>query len=299
MIIPTRNRADSLRRAIESALAQTVSVEILVLDDGSTDDTQRMIARDFPVVRYERFEENRGPCFLRNHGGRLASTNHLVTLDDDCVLQSRRTVEQTLRLFDSPRIGAVTIPFIDVGRGNELRQGPRQGDPDGITYDFCAGMVALRRDAFEGVGGYRTSLFMHVEEPDLSIRLLSSGFVIRVGDADPIHHFESPIRDRTRLNRLGPRNHVLFCWYNVPMPYLMSHAVGTALLALRHSLRAGYFWTAAVGTLSGVVACLSEWRQRRPVKSSVYRLSRRLKHRQPVRLAEIMSDLPPLAKASP
>jgi hypothetical protein len=125
---------------------------------------------------------------------------------------------------------------------------------------------------------------------------LNAGFVVRVGDADPIYHFESPIRDKTRLNRLGPRNHVLYCWHNVPMPYLVSHALGTALMALRHSLGGGYFWSAAQGTLSGVVACLGEWHQRRPVKRSVYRLSRRLKRRQPVRLEEIVTELPPLVK---
>ena len=63
MVIPTRNRKDLLGRMIRSALAQTVPVEVIVMDDGSTDGTQEMVRREFPQVRYYELGKAKGPAF--------------------------------------------------------------------------------------------------------------------------------------------------------------------------------------------------------------------------------------------
>jgi glycosyltransferase involved in cell wall biosynthesis len=85
VVIPTYNRAYCVPRAIDSALHQTHSdVELIVVDDGSTDDTGQVIARrygDEPRVRYVR-QDNGGVCAARNHGFRLA-TGAVALLDSD------------------------------------------------------------------------------------------------------------------------------------------------------------------------------------------------------------------------
>jgi glycosyltransferase involved in cell wall biosynthesis len=88
VVIPTYDRAALVARAIESVRAQTVSdLEILVVDDGSRDDTARVVgeiaARDRRVVYLA--QENRGCAAARNHGIARATAPHVGLLDSDDV----------------------------------------------------------------------------------------------------------------------------------------------------------------------------------------------------------------------
>src|SRR5688572_29492127 len=85
VVLPTYNRAQLLRRAIESVLAQSEPAdEIIVVDDGSTDDTGA-VARSFgEAVTYLR-QDNRGVAAARNVGVSLLTTTFVAFLDDDDV----------------------------------------------------------------------------------------------------------------------------------------------------------------------------------------------------------------------
>jgi len=81
-IIPSYNRYTLLKRAIESILAQTQSVdEIIVVDDGSTDQTQQ-IQTDFPNISYF-YQKNRGVSSARNLGIHHAKNEWIAFLDSD------------------------------------------------------------------------------------------------------------------------------------------------------------------------------------------------------------------------
>jgi glycosyltransferase involved in cell wall biosynthesis len=83
VIIPTFNRAAVIPRAIHSVLAQTRSVgEIIVVDDGSTDETEQVVSRGFPYVRYIR-QENAGVSAARNAGIQAARGRWIAFLDSD------------------------------------------------------------------------------------------------------------------------------------------------------------------------------------------------------------------------
>lgn len=85
IILPTYNRAYVLWRAIQSTLAQTEARwELLVVDDGSTDQTQRLLEefRD-PRIRPFNTTTNRGPSAARNYGARVARAPYLAYLDSD------------------------------------------------------------------------------------------------------------------------------------------------------------------------------------------------------------------------
>lgn len=83
VIIPTFNRTDFLPKAIDSVLAQTYPhYELIVVDDGSEDDTPELVAGYGEQVKYIR-QENRGPAAARNRGVAAARYNLLAFLDSD------------------------------------------------------------------------------------------------------------------------------------------------------------------------------------------------------------------------
>src|SRR5215469_9952384 len=155
VVITTKNRREDLLKAIASALSQTTRPEVLVIDDASTDGTSAAVAREFPSVRLQRSEKSLGLVVQRNRGARLATNPIIFSLDDDAVFSTPRIVEDTLREFGHPRVGAVAIPFADVNQSPAIYQ--RAPEPRGIyaTYDFKGTAHAIRRDVFMALGGYR------------------------------------------------------------------------------------------------------------------------------------------------
>src|SRR5262245_20418497 len=88
IIISSKNRADDLRRTVTSSLQQSVNLEVLVLDDGSTDDTSDVIRNEFPHVKLHRFEQSLGYIVRRNQGASLASAPIVFSIDDDAIFSS-------------------------------------------------------------------------------------------------------------------------------------------------------------------------------------------------------------------
>ena len=83
VVIPTYNRARLVCEAIDSVLMQNIAdIQIIVIDDGSTDDTKSALARYGPLIQYA-FQENRGPAAAKNAGIRLAAGEFVSFLDSD------------------------------------------------------------------------------------------------------------------------------------------------------------------------------------------------------------------------
>lgn len=294
IVVTTRNRCDELARLLPTLVDQTADVEILVVDDGSTDGTPELVRTHFPQVRLERSDRPMGLIVQRTRAARLARAPLIVSVDDDAVLPSPRTVEQTLADFDHPRIGAVAIPFVDVGPGGQVPLQRAPTEPGRwLSSSYIGTAHAVRRDIFLQVGGYRTSLVHQVEEPDFCLRMLAAGYVTRIGRADPLWHLQSPKRDFPRLVTQSTRNNLLHGWHNVPQPYLAVRfakvTTHSALLAVRY--RQPY------ATARGM--CLGfrdAWRQRArrdPVPRSVYRIDHDIRRKGPLRLEQVEHRLPP------
>jgi GT2 family glycosyltransferase len=247
------------------------------MDDGADDATAEMIRIQFPQIHYHRIGTNRGPAFQRNRGIELASCNIVFPLDDDALFVSPYTVEQTLAEFDHPRIAAVGIPYINVRQDIFIRQRAPHSDKIYATFAFVGAAHAIRRDVFLNVGGYREHFFIMGEESDLCLRMLHVGFVTRLGNADPIHHLESPRRDLRRMDYYGCRNAVLFVWSNVPSLAFPLHLVATTVNCLRWSLEPRRFWLRLKGVLAGYRDCFKYARQPVSIRSYLHfrSLSRR------------------------
>lgn len=102
VIIPTYNRAPYLARAIHSALAQEYSpIEIIVVDDGSTDDTSQVIASFRDQIISVR-QNNRGVSSARNTGLKMARGEYIAFLDSDDFWAKEKLSEQVKALEEHP-----------------------------------------------------------------------------------------------------------------------------------------------------------------------------------------------------
>ena len=287
VLITTRNRRDELRRALASVRDQTCAAEVIVIDDASTDGTAELVEREFSEVTLHRSPTARGLIVQRNRGVGLATAPVVVIIDDDAVLQSQLTLEQTLRDFDDPRIGAIAIPHVDV----TLRATPRVSAParEGIflTSEFTGTATAVRRDVFAAVGGFREAFFHQGEERDFCLRMLEAGWVVRVGRADPIHHYSSPARDILRMDLYGRRNAVLCAWYNEPLPDAFLGIAEMSAAGIASGIRVGRPLNALRGLAYGYRDCWRERAARKPVGRGVNRAFRSLRKHGPLPLAEI------------
>ena len=105
VVIPTYNRARWLTEAVASALAQTVPpLEVLIVDDGSTDDTEAVAATFAPPVRYIR-QRNAGVAAARNRGIREARGDLVALLDSDDVWEPSKLAVQLAVLDAHPEVG--------------------------------------------------------------------------------------------------------------------------------------------------------------------------------------------------
>ena len=293
IVIVTRNRLEELRRAVRSAIAQSIQPEVIVVDDGSHDGTAAAVATEFPDVRLISQPDSQGYIRRRNQAAAIASAPILFSIDDDAELRSTQTVEQTLREFDSPQIGAVAIPCIEPNKGNSVFQQAPDANDCWITDSYIGTAHAVRRDVFLELGGYREGLVHQGEERDFCLRMLAAGHVVRLGRADTIYHYESPKRDLSRMDYHGRRNDILFAWHLVPLPVLPLHLAGTTINGVRSAWQAGRAGSMLKGMLAGYVGGAQAWRDRAAVSAALYRLYRQIKKRGPVRLDAIRSALPP------
>ena len=295
VVIVTKDRREDALRAVASAAAQVPSVEVVVMDDGSSDGTAEAVRDAFPAARVERFETSEGYIVRRNQAADLASGEVLVSIDDDAEIPAADVVATTVAEFEDPHIGAVAIPYVDLPDETVRQRAP---SPSGVhlVHRFRGTAYATRRELFLRLGGFRTLLFHQAEEADYCLRLLDAGYVVRLGSARPIRH-HAAVRPFERAWFYECRNGVLFAWHNVPMPQLLLQLGKSSAYQLwlgRGVRRSGLF---ARGLAAGGVAAARDRRSRKPVSRATWRLYRRLGKRQTT-LEEVRPQVERLRSAS-
>jgi len=121
ILIPTYNRANLLKRAIESALKQSYdNIEIIVSDNCSTDDTKEVVSKFMDNrIRYFRNERNLGPILNWRLSLKIAKGYLSVILSDDDYFLDEQYIENVVKLFN--RYHSVNLVITDcvLGKTNK------------------------------------------------------------------------------------------------------------------------------------------------------------------------------------
>ncbi len=183
VVIPTRDRWRLLRSALQSALAQSsVSVEVVVVDDGSQDETpERLVQFDDPRVRVFRHEASRGVAAARNVGIQHARASWIAFLDDDD-LWSPEKLERQLRAATDGDATFVYAGVVFVDETLDVIEVFRPPRPDDLIRSLLPGNsipagpsnVIARTDVVRRLGGFDEQLFQ-LEDWDFWIRLAQAG----------------------------------------------------------------------------------------------------------------------------
>ena len=172
-VIPTRNRSDRLRTALQSVLDQTFTdIEIIVVDDASSDDTEKTLESlaQKTGLRYLRNEIRQGASRSRNIAIQEARGEFIAGLDDDDTWHPQR-VEKLLDAFNDG-VSAVCAYDLMVYKKREViwKKKPRITHQDLLYYNRVGNQVLTKRDYLLDVGGFDESL-PSAQDYDLWIRM--------------------------------------------------------------------------------------------------------------------------------
>ena len=190
VIIPTYNRADFLKEAIESVFAQTFcDFELIVVDDGSTDRTRDLLAAYGERLR-PIFQANRGVSSARNAGIRAAQGRYIALLDSDDLWLPKKLAAQIAAMEAQPDIPLCHTEEIWIRRGVRVNQMKKHQKHGGHIFPHCLpfcvvspSSALMRRAIFDEVGYFDEAL-PACEDYDLWLRITKT---------HPVHFIETPL----------------------------------------------------------------------------------------------------------
>ena len=191
VVIPTHNRASVLPRAVLSVLNQShQNIEIIIIDDGSTDETKQVLAPYIlnQSIIYHKFE-NAGVAAARNIGAALASGDWIAFLDSDDEWLEEKLSEQMDFLKTHPHLDIVYTDEIWIRNGVQVNKKNHHKKLGGMIFGECLkqcliapSSVLLSKKFFVEMNGFDES-FVVCEDYDLWLRISSKyeiGFISKM-----------------------------------------------------------------------------------------------------------------------
>ena len=190
VVIPAFNAASYIKNAIDSVLLQTLKPqEIIIIDDGSSDNLEQVIAPYKSYVKYYK-QENSGVAIARNLGVNYAKSKWVAFLDADDIWHKNKLSIQA-RVVESSLSKNISIICTEYQFVNSVDQLALNSQPTDFSYKkieintllnkpyLATPTVIINKQLFEVIGGYNEVLHT-AEDLDLYLRLVMVGDVIKV-----------------------------------------------------------------------------------------------------------------------
>lgn len=172
LIIPTYNREKYIISSLESVFNQTYkNIEIIIVNDGSTDSTEKLLEPYFHQVRYIK-QENAGKSVAVNKGLDIATGNFIWVMDDDDIAHPMKVEIQVRSFRKNPHIGLISTEMLIIDEDNRIISylaNPVIENKEN-TFElllqsniFYGPPVIVRRECYEKVGKWDTDLVRSVD----------------------------------------------------------------------------------------------------------------------------------------
>ncbi len=251
----TYNRLEVLKENLADLSALTYKpLEILLVDNHSSDGTHEYISRTFKNVRYFRMNVNLGAT-ARNVALTSATGEIIICLDDDVLGLKDCHLREVLNLFQgSSNLGAVNFKVVDyysrticnwVHHCKEELYSHRTF----LTYELTEGAVAFRRETVLKAGLYDETFFISHEGIDLALRIMDLGYEIIYYPGITVLHKHSSLGRKDWLNYYyDTRNLFYVAGKLFPMTYGLKYLIKGLIAMLLYSLRDGFvkYWIKGV-----------------------------------------------------
>lgn len=214
VVILNYNGLDWLQKFLPNVIAFSPEARIVVVDNGSTDDSISILRKNYPAVEVIENGENLGFCGGYNRGLSKVDAGYFVLLNND-VEVTQGWLKPMKDLLDSNKNIAAVQPKILSYRNKEMFEyaGAGGGFIDSLAYPFCRGRVfesvekdegqyndtvpvfwatgaclMIRSKFFKELGGFDEDFFAHMEEIDLCWRLKRKGFQVYYCGISTVYH---------------------------------------------------------------------------------------------------------------
>ncbi|MFA6599532.1 MAG: glycosyltransferase [Candidatus Omnitrophota bacterium] len=217
VVIPTYNRKDRLPKALESVIAQEgVPFEVLVIDDGSTDQTKEMVLRDFPSVTCLS-QPKQGPAAARNTGIENAKGEWIAFLDSDDEWLPGKLKAQIDYFARHPELRIAQTGEIWIRNGRRVNPMKKHRQHEGWIFEKCLPLciispsaVMIHREIFGEIGLF-DPVYPACEDYELWLRitakypvgLIEQPYVVKYGGHADQRSREFPAMDRFRIQALA------------------------------------------------------------------------------------------------
>lgn len=243
VMITTHDRREVLARTIgELKKLEPPPHEILVCSDGCTDDTEDFVRESIPSVTLLVNRHARGSVKARNQLMRKASSDIVLSLDDDSYPIQADFLTRVSALFAAdPDLAVLTFPQLS----DEFPESLDRNDfgPPLNVGSFVSSGAAIRRDLFLRLGGYMSMFYHAYEEPDYAVRCVNAGRTIRFEPSLLVrHHFTGVGRNEIRTHHFHSRNEFWSSVMRCPMPHVIAVAGFRWIRQLGYAIRRGPRW---------------------------------------------------------
>src|SRR3990172_5934129 len=219
VLIVNWNRQDYVRATLEDLRNhRNAGIEVLVVDNGSTDGSPDMIAAEFPEVRLIRLNDNVGQCAGLNIGLEGAWADIIISLDNDATLREGSIDTVMTKFQERPKMAVLHGRIVDYDTREDVwwwgwygcKQELCSHREFSTPWKIAEGLCALRRKDVLSVGGFPEEYFIMEAGRDLAIRLIDAGYEIWYTPDVAFFHKSSAERERTDAFRLHSSRRMYF-----------------------------------------------------------------------------------------
>ncbi len=193
IVIPNFNGIKYLKDCLDSLAAQTMSADVIVVDNGSTDGSEK-ICEEYDKVKLVKLDRNYGFCRAVNEGIRQCGGRYVILLNNDTKAEPSFTEElykaidpypevfsaaaKMLRMDDPSTIDSAGDLYCALGWAFSLGKDSPAGryDRPARIFSACAGAAIYRKDLVDSLGGFDEAHVSYLEDVDIGYRARIAGY---------------------------------------------------------------------------------------------------------------------------